>query len=886
MQKRAVNIFERFKEISLQYKREPALYYKEKDFYQSLLYEDLLKSSLYLGKILLKNKLNKGQRVSIILENSPCWAIAYLGVIFAGGTAVPLDPQLPSSLLKEFITHSNSKSLITSPQLFKKFNLRIKIPTIELELKKILKESRNQTLEAEPIIFSPNQIASLLYTSGTTDIPKGVMLTHKNLLANVDSLQKLNLLTSQDCLISILPLYHIYPFMVNMLLPLLSGAKISYPPTIESDRIFECMQKTGVTILTGVPRIFTLFYERINEKINALPLPLKLALKFILPLNQPLRKLNLNISKSVMAEVHKKFGRNLRFMISGGAKLHPQVAKQLYLWGFSIYEGYGLTETSPVVTFNRPGDFKFGSAGKPIEGVKVKIASPDEKGRGEITVKGENVMLGYFRLGGLTKNSIKEGWFYTGDIGYFDREGFLHIIGRKKEIIVLSSGKNINPEDLENYYSQSPFIKEICIFESQSPRGKKDFLEAVILPDFNYFQSQGVVQIKEKIRWEIENLSRGLAPYQRISKYTIINKELPRTPLGKIKRYEVKARYWLSEKKEEKQEAQNLEILSGELSQKAFNFLCNKLKRQVELDDHLELDLGLDSLDQVELFLGFQKATGIKISNEEALGIFTVRDALLKLNEISQKQKEEKETVSTQWQSIFKEELPSPMKNKISLRQNNLAKAVNLTGFFILKILFKLIFRLKVEGKENIPSEGPFLICPNHTSYLDGFIIAGSVPFKTFLNTYFLGHTKYFEHPYVSWATKVFRLLSIDPLIYLVESMQACAYLLKNKKILCIFPEGVRSNDGKIQNFKKGSAILSKELNIEIIPVIIEGAFSAWPRYRRFPEPSRIKVFFGKKINPSELLSEKEMEATDVYQIMVEKLRKKMLELAADVKKT
>lgn len=229
-------------------------------------------------------------------------------------------------------------------------------------------------------------------------------------------------------------------------------------------------------------------------------------------------------------------------MVSGGAKLSIQIALDFYGLGFKLIEGYGLTETSPVVTLNLAKNLKFGSVGKPIPDVGIKIHNPDKSGVGEVLIKGPNVMQGYFKQPELTSEVIKEGWFYSGDLGYLDREGYLYLVGREKEIIVLGSGKNIYPEELEEYYGQSPYIKEMCILERIEERfgSTIESLYAIVVPDLEYFRKMNVTDIRGKIRWELENLGKGLSPYRHIMGFTITKDELPRTPLKKLKRYQVR----------------------------------------------------------------------------------------------------------------------------------------------------------------------------------------------------------------------------------------------------------------------------------------------------------------------------------------------------------
>ena len=311
--------------------------------------------------------------------------------------------------------------------------------------------------------------------------------------------------------LSILPLYHTYAFMVTLLVPLLKGATITYAKSFKPEDLTSIIRQTDVTILVGVPQLFSLIYKSILEKIKKIPF-------FLMPIFIPFLK----------QQLRKRFGNSLRFFVSGGARLDPAVAKGLSKLGLKVIEGYGLTETSPVVSLNPPERLRFGSVGRPIPGVEVRIQNPDRYGVGEIFIRGPNVMRGYFQQPDLTAQVIcPEGWFQSGDLGYLDKTGYLFITGRKKDVIVLGSGKNIYPEELEEYYSQSPYIKEICVFEkSEEQFGQKvNLLFAVVVPEFEYFRNQRQMNIRDKIRWELENLSSSLATYKRIMGF-IISKEV------------------------------------------------------------------------------------------------------------------------------------------------------------------------------------------------------------------------------------------------------------------------------------------------------------------------------------------------------------------------
>lgn len=336
--------------------------------------------------------------------------------------------------------------------------------------------------------------------------------------------------------------------------------------------------------------------------------------------------------------------------------------------------------------------------------------------------------------------------------------------------------------------------------------------------------------------------------------------------------------------KEEPLEEGDLDILNSETSRNAMALLKETLKKDVNINDHLELDLGLDSLGRIELLLNLQSALNLEISDEEAMGFFmslTVKDLLLKLKNIlvntETQAKKEKAFI---WEKIIRENPSAGTLNKINLKPGIFNIIFSLIVISMFKLIFRVLFLLRVEGAQNLKEKGPYLICPNHTSYFDGLVILSSLPFRTALNSYFVGYSAIFEHFLLRGFVKTARLIPLELSLNLIEALQACAFVLRNSKIVCYFPEGQRSIDGEIKDFKKGVGILIKELDIPVIPAYIEGSFRAWPRYRALPKLSRIKIKYGPMTTMSELIqgaTPKEKEES--YEIIAGNLRKKVTQL-------
>ncbi|MDD5070625.1 MAG: AMP-binding protein [Candidatus Omnitrophica bacterium] len=877
-----LSLFGLFQTEAAAYPEKKALYFKTENNYLSLTYGDLLSLSCKLGNFFANKGLKKGDHIAIIMENSHLWPISLMAALSCSLTAVPLNPQLDFIDIHFFLTHSNTKFMVISKPIYDKYRDAFKESTLDyyvLENLAAIKTMPDYERTQKKVSAKDKDSALIVYTSGTTEDPKGVVLSHKNLISNIDSIKKMKLMKKTDCVISFLPLYHTYSLMVTCLLPLLIGASISYPKRLELTEITDCLKQTRTSFFVGVPSIFSLVHEKIKKRIQTRSLS-SFFLQALINLLFELRKITgINLAKPLLKPVHGSFPKELRFLVSGGAKLPPRIILDFFKWGFTVIEGYGLTETSPVVSFSRPNNLVPESVGKAIPDVKISITDADENGIGEIAIQGENVFSEYYKQKKITTEALENGWFKTGDLGSIDKKGFLFITGRKKEIIVLPSGENIIPSEVEAHYSQSKIIKEICVFSDEPiESSKQETLSAVILPDYEKLAASQVTQIKDKVRWEIENLSRTILPFKRIQNYLIITEELEKTPLGKIKRYAVKAKYSPLEKQQEKQKEiseSDQAILEDPKTQTILDFLTKELNRPVSLADHLELDLGLDSLEQIGIFIELQKHYGTELKEEDFTGLSTVKEVVALLKNTSETTVHK--TDSLDWQKVLTQNPDDKLQPSVCLTQSLTVKILSILLLGILKTITFIFFRLKVKGKKNLPKTGPYLICPNHTSFLDGPIVAAALDIRTILSTYFLGSADYLNSPLIRWANKLLRLVAIEPNSNITEQMTTSAFILNNKKNLCVFPEGARSPNGEISDFKRGTAILIKELNIPVIPVIISGAYDAWPPFQKRPRCGTIKLVFGERIEPQDLSA---LEGNgDVYKTISEKLREKLISL-------
>ncbi|MFA5038146.1 MAG: AMP-binding protein [Candidatus Omnitrophota bacterium] len=846
------NLFERFLKSVSEFSERPCLISKKGDRYETWTFARLRRVVFGLRQVLLDQGLKPGDRAAILLSNGPLWPASFLAVVSLRAVAVPIDAQLSPDQIKKILIHSQARALLTEEKfgvsLSEALQEETKLDVLFLDKDSGERPGEPENEKSQPFDFPSETLAALFYTSGTTQEHKAVMLTHGNLLANVDSIHPLRLVTQSDTLISVLPLYHAYPFMVTCLIPLLEGACVCYTQSLIPHELFATMRDNKVTLFVGVPQLFSLIERSVSEKLNKYGRLTASWIRASLEFWGSLSRLSgRRMINPFVRDFHRMLGGQLRAFVSGGAKLEPQTAAGLQRLGFQVLEGYGLTETSPIVTINDNRRDKFHTVGRPIPGVEVRILAPDENGTGEVAVRGKNIMKGYDRAPELTAQALKDGWFLTGDLGSLDKDGYLQLDGRKNEIIVLPSGKKVNPEEVEACYLKSPYIKEIAVFyPKKGPEA--GHLSAVIVPDEDRLRREKHVDINFKIRWELDCPVK-LAPYQRIKGFVLTSQPMPRTRLGKLVRYKVESIYesLISRHGEKKTQ----EAVSP-FESMALKYISRILKKDVRIDDHLELDLGLDSLGRIELLSSLQDLINAGIDDTLAYEMFqarTIRELLAK----AQKALPEdafsgllKREDSVFWSEVLKQEPSEATKKKLKLRFNGLEKGLSFLVLLGLRAFLVLFFACRARGKNNIPAKGPFIIAPNHVSYLDAFYLLRALPFRLVLETYFAGFGAIFRHPLIAWSMRFFRLVPIDVDLDLAETLKTCRYLLTQGKVLVYFAEGQRSGDGQLKEFRKGLGILVRESGSGVLPVYLKGAFKAWPRSRKFPLPAKVTVEIGK----------------------------------------
>jgi len=666
---------------------------------------------------------------------------------------------------------------------------------------------------AEPDL---NDTCLIIYTSGTTGSPKGVMLSYENVLANVDAVSRgVEIYSINERVMLLLPLHHIFPLLGSLVAPLYVGATVAICPSLQSEDIINTLQENKITILIGVPRLYKVISKGIMGKIKQKAIA-RLLYSFAEKMN------SLPLSRALFSSVHKKFGGELKFLVAGGAALDPEVGRIFTTLGFEVLEGFGMTEAAPMITFTRPGQVTIGSAGTAMSCTTIEIRD------GEIVAKGKNIMQGYLNRPQETAEVLQDGWLYTGDLGHLDEQGRIFITGRKKEIIVLPNGKNINPVLIEQKLEKlSECINEVGVFV------KDDILQAVIRPDFAKMRSQGIQDLDDYFRWKIiDSYNKTVSPAKRILTFTLIDEELPKTRLSKLRRFQLPE--LAQTRKKQKNDASQPDFEEYSIIK---SFIEKQTDKHILPDDHLEIDIALDSLDQISL-LSFLKSTfGVEITEEKLMNHQTVR----LLSEFVHEKKEKISLELVNWKEILQE--------KVDLSLPKTWITVNIFNK-ISKIFFKLYFRFKGEGQANLP-ETSCIIAPNHQSFYDGLLVSSLLKGKLAKNTYFYAKKKHVSNPLLAFLANRNNIIVVDINSGLRESIQKLAEVLKKGKNIMIFPEGTRSKDGSVGDFKKLFAILSTELGVPVVPVTIDGAYQALPSGSLFPRPfCPISVRFQQPVYP------------------------------------
>ena len=539
------------------YGNRPAYIFKDNGSMKTISHKEFRDEINALGTVLINMGL-KDKRIAVISENRYEWELSYLAIAAGVGVVVPLDKALPDNELESLILRSQVEAIFYSSKydtimntLREKKNTNLKY-FISMDLqentngiysqkalqekgKKLLEEGNKQYLDAK---IDADKMGIMLFTSGTTAMSKAVMLSHKNLVTNVmDIIQRFDL-TEEDRFLSFLPLHHVFECTVGFLYPVSIGGSIAFCEGVK--HMADNIKEFDITAMISVPAVFDIIYRKVMKTIEKKG---KMAtLEKGKKISNVLLKVKIDLRKQLFKEVHESLGPKLKLVVTGGAALDPETEKGFNDLGFDVEQGYGLTETAPVIAAETPKCRRLGSIGKKFPSVEVKIDDPDEEGIGELMAKGPSIMLGYYENEEATKSALEpDGWFHTGDLARIDKDGFIYIAGRKKSVIVLNNGKNVFPEEIETLLNKVEGIKETFVYEKKEDDGDVKVCVEIVY-DKEMIKDLYHIEDKEKIKeflWKkVKEVNKLMPKYKYVREMIVTEEPLIKTTTLKIKRHE------------------------------------------------------------------------------------------------------------------------------------------------------------------------------------------------------------------------------------------------------------------------------------------------------------------------------------------------------------
>lgn len=875
-----------------------ALQWKNNGTWERFSYRQVLENAQTVANRLSSFGLKKGDHVLLFAENSPQWGMCHLGAVLAGLVVVPIDWQTWHREVWSVAAFTDARAILASTKALARLtteelsaNESSKTPRLLLSVNRFAEPFALPNLPrstSPPIVLEvatspsvdPDDPVAIVFTTGTMVNPKGAVHTHRTFLSNVRGVNYYLSVSEADRLVSVLPLYHCLEFTCGFLMALYGGAQVTYSHSLKPRVIIDLMKETRATCLLGVPTLFSLIREDIERRI------LKSASSFLrsnlLETSQRVnfsldQRFGASLAKRLFGNVHQEFGGNVRVLVSGGSSLGSSLYRYFKALGMPIYEGYGLTETAPVLTVNPLDQSREASAGKPLPGVELRLYRPDRDGVGEIIVRTPSLMLGYYRNDEATRAVIRDGWFHTGDLGWVDMDGFVYVTGRCKDVIVTGAGKNVYPTDLEAIYSTLPAVGEICVVGVRS--GLTEDVHAVVVPETS-LQSMPIDHARKEVQRQIQELARELPSYHRFQQVHVQFEALPREGDGSLDRKAVWEAVVAGQLKQGKVVAAG-KTVSG-VREKILLELARLSGLGVEEIDetkNLYTDLGLDSLMAVELLLFVERELGLVIPDERVPEFQTVGDIVDELRRLESAALTPGEKGTDQ---IVRSALP--YENRPALQRG----LMNLS-FRLLTTVFRRVFHLDIHYPERLPRTGPFILAGNHTSHLDsGAVIATLVEtlgFAAARRLHVVGARDYFfDSRLKGWAFST--LLNVVPIErdeVGLQGLRLVGSILRRGEAVLIFPEGTRSRSGELQTFRPGVGLLAWEYDVPVVPLYLSGTFEALPAGRLLPQRGKVSVWVGEPLRGRELFpSYHDVPADELYRRFTAEIQRNVEALARE----
>jgi len=816
---------------------------------ESYTYRDLRELAERAGTYLVGKAIRPGDRVILFAKNSPEWPMCYFGILKAGATAVPVAHDLTAAEVVNIARASGAVGIMIGEDLLEKrpslsrelsdAGLATQIWTFGAVFELLAEATENERKKSLVTKHSGDAVASLIFTSGTTGNPKGVMLTHRNFTFMVAELSRIFELGTSDAMLSVLPLHHTFEFSAGLLIPLAHGTSITYIPDLTGDTINNTLKHGKITAIVGVPALWETLRRRVLQRFSDKSELLESAVKALSDANFELRsRTGLDLGMFLFLPVHEKLGGRIRYMISGGSALPPDVLKTFYGMGFDFFEGYGLTETAPVLAVSTPKQKpKSGSVGLPLTGVEVKIHNPDDSGVGEVIARGKNVMAGYWQDEEATAHAIRDGWFHTGDLGRFDVDGNLFIVGRSKDIIIDANGKNVYPDEIEDLYKDSPYVKELSVVGL--PDGAAEHVACAVVPDLEREPSLGLAEVKQRIEAHFRTVSAPLPFWKRVRTLEFWEGELPRTSTRKVKRRDVSAELRRRHEKSMADKPADGSARNAEASHSWFLEIvadaCGKPYSQVHMSSALD-QLGFDSLTFNELAAGLENASvhvpeGVVFAS--AHDVASLHDMVMGRRHTTTTEKRDGTKSGANEADDIK--LPGPVAH---VGKRGLAKAQ--------RLFYTRALKTKVRGEAYIPQHTNFIVAANHSSHLDMGALKVALGDAGHELASLAAADYFFKN---KWRRAYFKnltnLVPMERSGSIRKSLGIAEDVLRKGKSLVLFPEGTRSRTGEMADFLPSLGYLALHSDAGILPAYIEGAHAAMPVGATIPKKRDLGVFFG-----------------------------------------
>ena len=812
-------------------------------------YADLQELASRVGVFLLGAGVAAGDRIMLWAKNCPEWSMAYFGVLKAAATVVPADRELKIAELVNIARASGATGMLIGDDLLEKegealaaalaeaglttklwpFSEAFALPELEVERERGAKLTRRA---------SPDALASLIFTSGTTGKPKGVMLTHRNFTFMVSELSKIFEFGVNDGMLSVLPLHHTFEFATGLLVPLAHGAQVTYLAELTGEAISSTLKQGRVTAIVGVPALWDLLRRRLFQRFADKSPLLEVFMKVLAAGNFELRsRTGFDLGILIFLPVHEGFGGRIRYLISGGSALPVDVMKVFYGMGFNFFEGYGLTETAPVLTVTSPKEKPIaGSVGRPLPGIEVKIAEADgASGVGEVIARGRNVMAGYWENETATADAIRDGWFHTGDLGRFDEKGNLYLAGRSKDVIVDANGKNVYPDEIEELYADSPSIKELSVVGV--PDGIGEQVACAVVPDLEHEPALSRAEVQAKIEEHFRKVSADLPIWKRVRGVYFWDEDLPKTATLKVKRRDVAAEIARQRKKTEETKGA-LAVATGDKSEVAWLLetiatVSGRKRGDVQLGSRFG-QLGFDSLMYAELSSALESAGAVLPESVDITTLGTVaelQELLARGPLAAARERAASVTADDDSEIHVPGAVSAAGKRGLGLAQ---------------KLFYNRVLDTKVKGQIHIPQHTSFIVAANHSSHLDmgavkvalgdaGKDLASMAAADYFFrNRYRRAYFKHFTN-----------LVPMERSGSIRKSMDTTLQVLARGRSMVVFPEGTRSVSGELAEFLPSLGYLALRAGVGILPAHIAGSFESLPKGSAIPRARELTVSFG-----------------------------------------